>query len=120
MIFSFKLKKQVYRAKTKSEVISKGGNDYISSSEFGTTHIGTYTDGKGVRHVKVYTLQKYKKKTSQKKVRSKKGDFPMETKSTVLRPLHWEMNVYYIPIPLLVSLGKYVEQKDRTFVIRQR
>jgi hypothetical protein len=119
MIFSFKLKKSVYNSATKEGVLSKVRTGYTSSSRFGNTRLGTYTDSNGVEYVMVYTLQKYKKKTSQVKVKSKKDSpYPMTTKSTVLNYKHWKMNVYYIPIQLLVSLGKKVDQLDRTFVIK--
>ena len=123
MKLSIKLKSQTYRASEKESVLRKargGGSCYMSSSSFGDTRLGTYFDSNGIEHVKVYTLQKYNKKTSQTKVKSKKGEYPKETKSKIIRPKEWVCIVYYIPVPLLQYMGKQVTQKDRTFKILQK
>lgn len=115
MVIKFKVKKTVSKGVNKDALLEKFKNSHVYSAQYGETRLGTkFIDG--IEHVMVYTLQKFNKKTSQTKVDSKGGSpFPKTTKSKLIREKHWEITIHYIPVPLLVLMGKKVKQNDRTF-----
>jgi hypothetical protein len=111
MIVFVTIPKTTYKGRTKSEVLSKAqAHSYISSSS------GSYRiDSRNNDEVKVYTLQKVNKKTSQVKRKDSKSEFGKRTVSTVLRRKEWIMTVHTFNVGLLKAMGRKVVQGNQTF-----
>lgn len=109
MILKTKIRPSIITGHTKESVISK----FRSTCATFSSLYGFYLK-EDDENVFVYNLQKFRRKTSQKKG-LKAGK--LVTKSTVLIQAHWVMYVYRIPKSWLSTNHKKVDQKTRNFII---
>lgn len=100
-----------YKAATKQGLLNKMGMTSGCFGTYGNTRSSVISkDG-----VRVFTCEKFRRKTKQRFSKSKG-----KTVSTVVRPAHWVGYVYAIPYSVLDAAHLKVEQKTRTFQLVAR